>query len=142
MPRIDHWMVLTLMVAALALSACQETSEEAASGSEPARIEPVEGSDRGRIILSAKAADRLDIQTAPVHVAEGQTVIPYAAVLYDPNGETWAYTSPEPLAFIREPITVDRIIGDEAFLLDGPTPGTAVVIVGAAELYGTELGIE
>ena len=139
-------MVVTLMVAALSLSACQGASEEAPSGNEPARIEPVEGTKLGRVILTAKAAERLGIETAPVRDAEAggaqRTAIPYAAVLYDPNGETWAYTSPEPLVFIRAPITIDRIDGDQAFLLDGPPPGTAVVTVGAVELYGTELGIE
>jgi hypothetical protein len=142
MRRSRQLMVLTLMVVALPLSACEGSDEAAPSGNEPARIEPVQGSDRGRIILTAKAADRLDIQTVPVGEAKGKTVIPYAAVLYDPNGETWAYTSPQPLVFIREPIAVDRIVGDQAFLLDGPPSGTAVVTVGVVELYGTELGIE
>jgi hypothetical protein len=143
MPRILQWMVLTLMVAAVPLSACQGTLDEATpSGNEPAKIEPVEGADVNRIILTAKAAERLDIQTVPVHTAEGTTIIPYSAVVYDPNGEAWTYTSPEPLTFVRQSITIGRIEGDQAFLSDGPSPGTAVVTVGAAELYGAELGVE
>ena len=69
-------------------------------------VEPVEGTDLSRITLTADAAERLDIQTAPVEAAgEGaqqRTVIPYSAVFYESNGETWAYTNPEPLTFVRE----------------------------------------
>jgi len=68
-------------------------------------------------------------------------VVPYAAVLYGVNGETWVYTNPEPLVFLRSPITIDYIDGDLAVLSEGPAVGTAVVTLGAAELFGTETGV-
>ena len=68
-------------------------------------------------------------------------VIPYSAVLYGLNGETWAYINPAPLTFVRHPITVDYIEGGQAFLLDGPAVGTEVVTVGAPELFGTDTGV-
>lgn len=68
-------------------------------------------------------------------------IVPYAAVLYGVNGETWVYTNPEPLVFVRSPITIDYIDGDLAVLSEGPEAGTAVVTVGAAELFGTETGV-
>ena len=68
-------------------------------------------------------------------------VIPYSAVLYGLHGETWVYTNPEPLVYIRYPITVDYIDGDQAVLVDGPPVGTAVVTVGSAELFGAESGV-
>jgi hypothetical protein len=68
-------------------------------------------------------------------------IVPYAAVIYGPRGETWVYTNPEPLTFIRNPIVIDYIEGDQVVLSDGPPPGTKVVTVGAAELYGTESGV-
>jgi hypothetical protein len=143
MPRTERWIALALIIAALTVSACQDTSEEAAaSKSEPAKIVPVGGTGLNRIILTAEAAKRLDIQTIPVRAADGGTVIPYSAVIYDPEGATWTYTSPEPLTFVRHSIAIDRIEGDQAFLSEGPQPGIAVVKVGAAELYGTELGVE
>ena len=71
-----------------------------------------------------------------------ETVIPYAAVFYTATGDTWAYTNPEPLTFVRVPIVVDRIRGDRAFLSDGPPSGMEVVTQGAAELYGTETDVE
>lgn len=67
-------------------------------------------------------------------------IIPYTAVLYDPQGDTWTYTTAEPLVFVRHPITIDYIEGDEAILTDGPQIGTSVVTVGAAELFGLEFG--
>jgi hypothetical protein len=143
MQHAERWVVLVLILAALTVSACQDTSEEAAaSKNEPAKVVPVAGTDLNRIILTAEAAERLDIQTAPVRDVEGETVIPYSAVVYEPDGETWTYTRLEPLTFVRHSITIDRIAGDQAFLSDGPQPGTEVVTVGAAELYGTELGVE
>jgi hypothetical protein len=68
-------------------------------------------------------------------------IIPYAAVIYDLQGKTWMYTSPEALTFVRQAISVDYIEGDNVVLTDGPAVGTAVVTVGVAELYGTDTGI-
>jgi hypothetical protein len=68
-------------------------------------------------------------------------VVPYAAVLYGVHGETWVYTNPEPLVYVRQAITIDYIEGDLAILSEGPEAGTEVVTVGAAELFGTETGV-
>jgi hypothetical protein len=68
-------------------------------------------------------------------------VVPYASVLYGVNGETWVYTSPESNVFVRQPISIEYIDQDLAVLTDGPTVGTQVVTVGAAELFGTETGV-
>jgi hypothetical protein len=57
------------------------------------------------------------------------------------HGETWAYTSPESLTFIRQLITIDSIEGDMAILSNGPAIGTQVATVGVAELYGADTGI-
>jgi hypothetical protein len=143
----NRWVVVALIVALLPLAACGGTSdEEAAGGNEPARVEPVEGTDVSRVILTARAAERLGIRTATVRNGEGRqaqlTVMPYSALVYDTNGRAWAYTSPEQLTFVRSRLTIEHIEEQNVFLLDGPPPGTSVVTVGAAELYGTELGIE
>jgi hypothetical protein len=68
-------------------------------------------------------------------------IIPYSAIIYDLEGNTWVYTSPEPLVFVRHPVTVDYIEGDRAILSDGPPAGTEVAIVGVAELYGADTGV-
>ena len=71
-----------------------------------------------------------------------QTVVPYAAVLYGLDGETWLYASPEPLVFVRQPVTIGDIEGDGGVLLEGPPVGTQVVTAGAAELFGVESGLD
>jgi len=71
-----------------------------------------------------------------------QKVVPYSAIVYDTQGNTWVYTSPEALTFVRSPVTVDYIDGDKAILLEGPPVDTAVVTVGAEELYGAEFEFE
>jgi hypothetical protein len=68
-------------------------------------------------------------------------VIPYSAVLYDAQSDTWVYTNPEPLVFVRHRIRVDYIEGDVAVLSDGPPSGTKVVTAGAALLFSTEFEV-
>jgi hypothetical protein len=135
-------VIAAFIVVALALTGCSDTSAQDEGGSsDVATVEPIEGSDVARVTLSEDAARRLDITTAPVAELGGgraRTAMPYAAVLYDPNGDTWAYTNPEPLVFVRSPITVVTIHGNRAVLSAGPAAGTQVVTVGAAELLGTE----
>jgi hypothetical protein len=95
------------------------------------------------VILTEEAARRLDIQTATVKETGvgGTTFIPYGAVLYATTGETWTYVATEPLTFVRRTIRVEHFVVDLAVLSDGPPPGTSVVTVGAAELFGIESGI-
>jgi hypothetical protein len=66
-------------------------------------------------------------------------VVPYSAVYYDAKGDAWVYVNTAPLAFMRERITVERVVGDYALLSSGPQLGTKVASVGAALLYGAEV---
>jgi hypothetical protein len=68
-------------------------------------------------------------------------IVPFTALLYGVHGETWVYTNPEPLAFVRAPVTVDYIEDELAFLSEGPPVGTEVVTVGGSLLYGAETGV-
>lgn len=114
------------------------------SDTRPAQVTPITGTNLSRVTLTERAAQRLGITTDTVRPApanNGATVIPYAAVLYDTNGATWAYTNPEALVYVRHQITVDSIDQDVAVLSDGPPVGTRVVTTGAAELFGAEFGI-
>jgi len=148
MKHHNRWMVALLLFACLPLTACKQTSETAAATEEggPAKVEHLKGAEPTRVTLTEEAAKRLDIQTAAIRDMEiagaQRKVIPYAAVLYDTQGNTWTYSNPEPLVFVRHKITVDRIEGEMAVLADGPAAGTAVVTVGAQELYGSELEFE
>jgi hypothetical protein len=144
MKQSKLWMVVILIVAVALLSACGG-STEVPDKVEPALVELIPGTEFNRVVLTEKAAQRLGIETAPVLEAEvngaQRVVIPYAAVIYGLNGETWAYTNPEPLTYRREPITVEYIEGDMAVLMDGLSVGAQVVTVGVAELYGTDTGV-
>jgi hypothetical protein len=143
-----RWMVGVLIVAVVAavlLTVRSDTSnDEATAGdSEPAKVEPIKGTDLSRVTLSADAAKRLGIRTARVlRHGTHREVIPYDAVLYDASGHTFTYTSPQPLVFVRHAISVDHIVGEQAFLSSGPPSGTPVVTVGSQELFGTEYEVE
>jgi hypothetical protein len=149
-------LVLVPLVAGLPLAACRQPAADAAQvHSQPATVEPVEGTSLSRVLLSPRAAERLGIETAAVRDTQITFVpasvssagpadwraIPYAAVLYDPNGDTWVYTSPDSMVFVRAPITVEYIEEDLAVLSSGPPVGTKIVTVGVAELFGTEFGV-
>jgi hypothetical protein len=142
MLRRRRWMTGILIITGLLLSACASVAEEEGALHDPATLEPIEGSDVSRVTLTEEAAVRLDIEVDPVLLTGSATTIPYAAVFYTATGDTWTYTNPEPLTFVRVPIVVDHIRGDDVFLSDGPPPGMDVVTQGAAELYGTETGVE
>ena len=60
--------------------------------------------------------------------------MPYSALLYDSRGNTFTYTSPEPLTFVREKVRVERVEGDHVVLSEGPPAGTRVETVGAQEV--------
>jgi hypothetical protein len=99
-----------------------------------------------QITLTETALQRSEPQTAPLSEVEVgrsmQKVVPYAAVVYGQHGETWVYTSPEPLVFVRKSVTISHIEGDMAVVLEGPPVGTQVVTAGAAELFGVESGLD
>lgn len=138
----ERWIIAAFLVAGLPLSACAASSPEE-TGDPPAKVQLIEGSDQARVILSEDAARRLGIETTEVQASSsapgaGTLIIPYAAVLYDPAGDTWTYTNPEPLVFIRQPVQISDIREGQAYLGSGPPAGTQVVTVGASELLGIE----
>lgn len=136
---------MLLVAAVLSLAACSGATAAPSATPPPLTVEKGEGEEPSRLTLSPKAVERLGIETAAVteQLLDGASrpVIPYAAVLYDPTGATWAYTNPEGVVFVRAPITVERIEGDIAVLVSGPPAGTLVVTVGAPELWGAETGV-
>jgi hypothetical protein len=240
MQRSNRTIALALVIAGLPLAACSE-SEKAVKVA-PATIEHIEGTDFSRVILTAKAAERLGIETGTVsetevarkrrpggevvptpvdraaglediwvkvplnesdlqkvdqtqpaiiltsdtagagvlarpieagsvgepgalyYVVEGgnqalalgqqvrvetplsgsgavRKVVPHSAVIYGAHGESWVYTSPEPLTFVRHPVTIEYVEGDMVYLSDGPAGGTEVATVGVPELYGAEFEV-
>jgi hypothetical protein len=126
-----------LMIIGIMLTACGGQIPVTGEKIAPSKLEPIEGSELQRVILTDKAAERLGIETV---IANGIEV-PYAAVIYDIEGNTWIYTNPEPLTYVRAPITIEHIEGDTAFLSESLASELTVVTVGVAELWGTETGV-
>jgi hypothetical protein len=131
-------LLCVLAIAALPLPACTEVEEESSAGYEPAKLTEVKGSDDLKLVtFTEEGARRVGLETERVRSG----TVPYAAVLYDAEGKTYVYTSPQPLSYLREEVEVDRVDGDRVTLSKGPPDGTEVVTTGAAEVHGAELEI-
>lgn len=87
--------------------------------------------------LKLKSRMRVELQMSGD--GDKQKVVPYSAVYYDAKGIPWVYVNSKPLAFERQRIGVERVVGDLAVLSEGPPVGTPVVTVGASLLYGSEI---
>jgi hypothetical protein len=99
----------------------------------PAQDYEVSAADHG-----LRPGQRVHVRVPHPDSGKPQKVIPYSAVLYDPYGNSWTYTNPEPLVFVRHRIEIEYIEGDRAVLLQGPDTSAKVVTAGAAELFGVE----
>jgi hypothetical protein len=125
-----------VMVFVLVLSA------ETVGKSTPARVEPTLDANIKKITLTPKAAERLGILIDEVRAdPSGRLIVPYASVLYDLSGKTWVYISAEPLSFVRGPVEIDTIKGDNVYLSDGPPVGTKVLAAGVPQVFGTEVKV-
>jgi hypothetical protein len=147
MTRWNRGVACLLAVAALGLSGCAPVATATATKPKPYKIEKPEGTSLTRLRIEQRVFDRIRIQTSKIREVErfgGETarkVVDYAAIVYEPKGDTAVYTNPSPLVFVREPVKVDSIDGGLAVLASGPPAGTAVVTVGTAELLGMEFGV-
>jgi hypothetical protein len=127
-------------------SGCSQAGASNESNAETAVSVESAGEDQpARITVSERAEERLGLRTEPVRPVTGQPgvteIIAYSAVIYDADGESWAFSSPSPRTYIRVPIEISSITGKTAQLKSGPPVGTHVVVVGAPELVGAEAGI-
>jgi hypothetical protein len=116
-------LALGLLAAVLIMAGCTPGQTDSARNGErdkPAEVERIEGTDLSRVVLNQRAANRVGLKSEPVRqvstpgASEPSPAVPVAALVY----------------------------GDLALLESGPAPGTAVVTVGAAELLGSEYGVE
>jgi hypothetical protein len=135
-----------LAVVVLGVAACSSVSTEQESAGpvgEPAKVRPVGDSGLSEVTLTPRAVKRLGLRTVVGEDVGGpRMTIPYSAVLYDANGGTWVFVRSALRTFVRQRIDVVRIDGDRAVLSGGPNGETRIVCVGAAELYGAELGVD
>ena len=135
-------LALALIAGALALGGCTQV-EEFESTSEPTSVQPIKGQDDiQQVTFTADAARRVDLRTSTVRATGRLTSIPYAALIYNEDGDTFTYVNRKPLVFVRVPIAIDHIAGGRVLLRRGPPLGTRVVTTGAAEVYSAEFGVE
>ena len=109
--------------------------------SEPYELEEIKGTDLNRVKLTDKTAARINLQTVRVRGDAKQRLVPHVALIYNPFGQVFVYTHPEPQIYVRAPVTVIRAVGNEIVLSKGPPIGTLIVTVGSAELLATEYEI-
>jgi hypothetical protein len=127
---------------ALALGGCTQV-EESESTYSPTSVKPIKGQDDiQQVTFTAQAAQRAGVRTAVVHGDGGLRSIPYTALIYNEEGNTYTYVSRTPLVYVRVPIGVDHIANGRVVLRRGPRTGTRVVTTGAAEVYSAEFGVE
>jgi len=138
MPFRARAVAVTLVAAGLAFAGCADRSESATDTNQAATLVDVPGTTLKQVVLTPKASERLGIEMQPIADQGGAQVVPYAALIYDAKGGTWVYTTPTPLTYVRAPVTVTNIVGEQVFLASGPGVGTGVVTVGTAELFGAE----
>jgi hypothetical protein len=94
-----------------------------------------------KIVAGVKHTITTPAPAPPNPAGKATVIIPYSAVVYDPSGQTYAFTNTGPLTYVEVPVTVDHISGNSAYLVKGPKPGVKVVSVGAEEIYGVQTGV-
>jgi hypothetical protein len=132
---------LATVLIALSVTACTHGDEATGPKYAPATLGSADAAGVKTVTFTADAAQRVRLQTSPVAAAGRGVAVDYAALIYDKKGQSWVYTVPQPLTFLRMKVTVDRIEENRATLSVGPAPGVQVVTTGAAEVYGAELDI-
>jgi hypothetical protein len=131
---------LVVFVAGLTVSACSEVDSNLRE-TYPYTVEPIKGTDVQRVRMKDETAALLPVETATVRREGKRTVVPHAALIYNPDGDSFVYTKPKAETYVRALVKVVRVDGDDAMLSDGPRAATTIVTTGAAELLATEYEI-
>lgn len=137
---------LSWVLAAAALAGLAGCGSPAAGGTQqpPARIERVAGGVPS-VVLSRVGAERLGLRTISVQAAQGGAagvvVIPYAALLYEPDGSPVVYQVTGSRTYTRRHVSVSKIADRLVYVGRGLAPGAQVVTAGAEELLGVEDGV-
>jgi len=129
------WVRVVLALGAAALAGCTEVESESETGYEPSKLR------KTHVEFTPEGAKRTGLRTEAVERTSRRVSVPYAALLYDPEGKTYVYTSPKELHYVKTEVLVARVESGRVVLARGPPPGTRVVTTGAAEVYGTELEV-
>lgn len=149
-------------------SGCNQHKENDEAPEPSVTLSKVPNSTFNYVTLSQTALDRIGIELVPVKeyrtqanialpntqqttatpitqqptslssMQQSAKQVPYSAIIYGINGETWVYILVKSLTFVRAPVVIDHVTNDLAILSSGPPLNTLVVSIGATELYGSE----
>jgi hypothetical protein len=139
--RFSRSAALLIIIAVAALAGCSRSPAAPAAPSPAAHV-TVGHHGAVSVVLTPLGAQQAGIQTAlAARVGRGrQAMVPYSALLYQPDGSSVIYAVTGPLTYTLVPVAVASIQGDQVYLT-GLAPGTAVVTVGGEELLGVQDGV-
>jgi hypothetical protein len=123
------------------LTGCAHTASTSAPPPPPARMEHIGHSQSLSVVLTPLGARRIGIKTAQAVASGPLVVIPYGALLYEPDGQAAVYVRVSALVYTRRFVTVSAVSGDRVLLASGLQPGTDVVTQGGEELLGVQNGV-
>lgn len=138
----NRWMI-AIAAAVLPLAGCNGGSATAMKVEPPNAAAAAKQGPGGVMQITLKDIEtkHLGIEFAVVTNTGDRLTMPYNALLYDPLGGEWAFSSSEANVYVRTPLKVEAIEGETVFLAKGPPAGTKLVTSGATELYGIEFGV-
>ena len=142
LPRLPRMLAagLAVLASALVLGACSEV-ESNVRDNQPYEVIGAEDAPIKTVKMEDATAALLPVRLAEVRQDGRRKVVPHNAVIYNPDGESFVYTKPKAETYIRAPIEIVRVNGDDATLSKGPPAGTRIVTTGSAELLATEYEI-
>ena len=132
-------LVAATSATCLAVLCVPAPAAETTGKATPARVEATQDAKIKKITLTQRAAERLGVLIDEVRAdPSGRLIVPYASVLYDLAGKTWVYVNADPLTFVRGPVEIETIKGDNVYLSAGPPVGTKVLASGVQQVFGAE----
>jgi hypothetical protein len=144
--RDNRWLVVGVAGICLQLAACAQHSETH-EALHPVEVVRIEGSEINRVTMTEQALERIALKTDTVQERQmsrsksPRLVVPHSSLIYDPKGQSWVYTSPQPRTFVKQKVDVEYVEAGLAVLREGPPVGTVVVSTAAAEVYGADAGV-
>ena len=136
--RLAGLLVGAAVAATAGLAGCASSASSAAQ-SPTSKLVTLPGTMTPSVVLTPLGAQRIGLETASVSAGPGGAVtFPYAALLYEPNGQTAVYVSAGTLTYTRHFVKVDAINGGQVTVASGVTLGERVVTNGAEELLGVQ----
>jgi hypothetical protein len=123
------------------MAGCSSSSAPPARQIPPARMAPAGATGALSVVLTPLGAERIGIQTASSVADKKLVIVPYQALLYEPDGRTVVYTQTGTYTYTRQFVTVATINGNQVLVSAGLPAGVPVVTVGAEELLGVQNGV-